>query len=303
VAEKYRASGEFPISGALKGLVICVLVGIVVGGLAHLLGRYFYLLILFPIAMGFAGMMALTYSINTGKIRNISIAILLGLICSVSLYGSMHVFDYLQFKSEIKASITAEDPELTANEEGIQAIIDGWLETEVGDTGFMGYMKFSAKQGVSIGKVGRDGGNIGKVGTYVYWLIEFLIIAGFILSGSTSASEPFCSPCDTWYEKMELIPTTVESVEEITSAVDRHDFGTAAQKLDPTDQAPCAMIEYHRCPNCQNSDAVMKIQGISIDKKGNKKVKDLYESVIPFSGMATICDGVENQQEGQPPQE
>lgn len=296
VAEKYHASGEFPLSGAVQGLVVCCVAGIVVGGVAHLVGRFFYLVILFPIVMGMAGSWALGFSITRGKIRSILVAVILGMVCTISLYGSMHVFDYLQFKSEVKAAIAAEEPELANNPEQVEAVIDEWLESEVGDTGFLGYMEYAAKQGVSIGRVGSDGGNIGKVGTYIYWLIEFLIIAGIIFAGSTAALEPFCSPCDTWYVKQDLSPTSLESVEEITAAMDRHDFETAAQKVEPTDQAPCALIEVHRCPTCHNSDAVIKIQGISVDKKGKTQVKKVYESVIPFSGLTTIQDRLEDHQ-------
>jgi hypothetical protein len=65
----------------------------------------------------------------------------------------------------------------------------------------VGFIKYRANQGVSIGKVGRSGGNIGEVGTWIYWSIELLIIQlSTVLNSIGIAKNLFCESSNEWYK-------------------------------------------------------------------------------------------------------
>ena len=179
----YKPSGKAPASGIMRLGLSTVIGNIVAGGLIHLLGRLIYVILVFPLLMGAtAGGLAFAASYG-GKIRNPLLTVAAGLLGGLCIYGTTHGADYVVFRSESGARV------------------DELLEERVGESGFVGYLKYSAQQGVSIGKIGRDGINLGETGTWVYWLIELAIIemvAGAIAYGA--ASQVFCEKCSEWYD-------------------------------------------------------------------------------------------------------
>lgn len=293
---KYRSTGEFSRAGFMKGLIICIAVAGITGGLGHLIGRYIYLIILFPVVMGVIGGATIRYVIRSGKIRNYSIAIVLALVWGVATYASMHYFDFIQFENEFSQAVFHSD----APRDNTSALLDNFLISETGFNGFVGYMIFKARQGTSISRHGKKILSLEERGTYIYWIIELFIVLGITLAGASAAKEPFCSRCELWYNESVIAVTTTESVSEIQKALEVGDYSKIADCLKSGSEELFALIIASRCPHCEYSDVVIKIQEVKIDKKGRQKTKEIYEAVVPFSGFTQIVTALAASQHAQP---
>src|SRR5262249_14907805 len=94
VALPYRAEGGCePLRLPLPFLVVpAVAVGL--GWLASVLGQAWYLILLFPLGMGMALAAVGALAIRWSRLRNTTLAGLLGLIAGTTAIAAMHFFDY-----------------------------------------------------------------------------------------------------------------------------------------------------------------------------------------------------------------
>jgi len=290
MGQKYKPSGEFSFGGVFLAIIIASLGGIAIGGLAHLVGRLIYLIVLFPLVMGFLGSMVVGIAIHSGKCRNIALATFIGIIGGVNIYASMHYFDYLHFRAEFEKAVTKQDFAIDVEKEDAGSLVDIFLLSETGSQGIVGYMKYMAHQGVSIGRGGRNGINIGKVGTYIYWLVECIIIVFLALLGAKTANDPFCSRCDKWYEEKQITTTDWGTVAAIESAIDARKYDLIPGLVKTPNGVPYGILEGMICPKCSESDTIFKVKHVSLTKKGKEQTEDYYESVIPFNGMKTMME-------------
>ncbi len=195
-----------------------VLAALLTGGLANVVGQFFRLLILFPIAMG------LVVGFTTARIatqRKVRAPMLLaalaaagGLGCWMTDFG----LDYLRARAAIREQIVAMASDFQAqgmppaSDEAVDRCVDitllRWgdglemspLDVAVNLTGeafedeqgqlvqpqadpsgpeaFLAHVRAVATEGTVISRHGNDGPNIGNVGTLLLWLAELLIAAG-----------------------------------------------------------------------------------------------------------------------------
>ncbi|MEM6501800.1 MAG: hypothetical protein AAF685_08175 [Cyanobacteria bacterium P01_C01_bin.89] len=252
----YKPSGKAPASGIMRLGLSTVIGNIVAGGLIHLLGRLIYVILVFPLLMGAtAGGLAFAASYG-GKIRNPLLTVAAGLLGGLCIYGTTHGADYVVFRSESGARV------------------DELLEERVGESGFVGYLKYSAQQGVSIGKIGRDGINLGETGTWVYWLIELAIIemvAGAIAYGA--ASQVFCEKCSEWYDSATPIGgVSPEKGNVFLEALKAQNFSQAAQSIGPvlSNTNSSLKISHCLCPACrEEGEILLSVAEDRTDKNGN----------------------------------
>src|SRR5262249_50463795 len=139
----------------------------------------------------------------------------------------MHYYDYMRFQSTVRAELKRQPPQVAALVERlpeimanrakqppeIQAMIVALEKKPLAMQlwqvhSFSSYLDFAAHMGVSIGSVhdvaakGNKGGiNLGYIGTYIYWLVEVLIVAVIaFLAAGVRASKPYCGQCSSWKE-------------------------------------------------------------------------------------------------------
>ena len=121
-----------------------------------------------------------------------------GLLSGLFVYGGMHGADYLQFRDRVATELAGDSG--SSNDGDTGRTVDQYLENTVGDTGFVGYLKHAAEEGVVIGKFGNEGINLGGTGSWVFWIVELFVIelvaGAFAYGASTKA---FCEECDQWY--------------------------------------------------------------------------------------------------------
>lgn len=214
--QPYKPSNIVPLTGLLLLMVAAIIGGAAVGILVSFVERLIYLIILFPILMGLAGGFILANAIRLGKVRNPLVGAVFGVVIGILIYGSYHFAGYLAFREEVKTMIL-EDYGITAADMlpedwvYLDEFIDSFLAEEYSQPGFLGYMMLAAEEGVSISPVtssNDQGIDLGQTGTWIYWGVELLIIAGIALVGGRNAARnPYCENCDLWMEKEKLIGT------------------------------------------------------------------------------------------------
>ena len=269
--------------------------GLIVGVLAHLIGRFVYLMILFPVLMGLAGRFTLESSVVLGKCRHLAIVIVLGLLTVATIYGSMHYFDYLMFRHNIKTHRFALSilKVSSPDEDDPDVLIDDMLIRETGTAGVIGYLKLKTRDGISITRLPQDSSNIGMVGARIYLGLELLTILGLTLSGMGIIRKPFCDPCNRWYVETPLTPTAWNSVGAIQAAVEESHFTSVGKALEKPAAMPMGLLSSARCPRCEISEPVLYIHRVNQKRRGKKATKKVFSSFVPFDGHQQIIAGVE----------
>lgn len=282
----YQPSNKVTSTGLKWLLLSSVIGGLAIGGLTHPISlSVAYLIVVFPLGMGFAGGRVMVAAIRQGKVRNPPIATLFGVLTGLILYGSLHGAGYWQFKQSASEQITKELEAASGNQSN--NIIDTFLQEKTGSKGFVGYLKHNAQQGVSIGRLESTGTNLGETGTWIYWLIELAIIdiTIAVLAYST-AKNPFCENGDQWYKHPEHIGiVNLQCSENFLNLLQNDRFGEAGKLLDPLQGIHPANLEVYlqRCPCCKFSDPILTVSSISKDLNGNPKLKQVAQGVLSLS--------------------
>jgi hypothetical protein len=278
----YRPSGKIPLIGYFAMSLAAIVGGSIIGGLTHLISQLFYLIILFPIGMGCAGVLIMSIAITNGKVRNPLIAGVFGLLTGFSIYGAMNYADYAKFQTEMTAEIKKDVELKNANPD---VVINEFLKSETSSDGFVGFVKYRAKQGVSIGRVGRSGGNIGEIGTWIYWSIELLVIQLITVGASIGlAKNPFCESSDEWYKDPEKIgsvpPDTASTFLELVNGSMFAEAGALIEDLPEILTADSLVISKQVSPRDPHADVFVKVDKIKFDDKGNAENSDVLSGII-----------------------
>jgi hypothetical protein len=279
----YQPSNKVPESGFTWLLLSSVIGGGVIGGLAHLISLVVYLVVLFPLGMGFVGGRVMVNAIRQGKVRNPAIAALFGGLAGLVLYGSMHGGGYLQFRQEMSETITKQLGQADGSQ--TNQLVDLYLKEKTGDTGFWGYIKFSAQEGVSIGRFGSKGMNLGETGTWIYWLIEFVVIDGIIAAAAyATAKSPFCESCNQWYNDKERIGSVnAQTSTSFLELLKNDQFTQAGAFIDPIAgiYPPNLEVYLQRSPaTSPPSDFVLTVNSTALDSKGNLTETEVLQGML-----------------------
>ena len=283
---------------------IALIGGIIIGGLFAFVSLGLYLIILFPVIMGLAGGLLLFQGIRWGKIRNPLVAILSGVFMAVVIYGAFHYGGYIDFQTEAKDYFVTEMGEKPADV--LNAMVNGFLIRETGQSEFFGYMAWQAKEGVTISRVvsSKDSGiNLGPTFSWIYWLVELVIIAWAAASRARDAArQPFCEQCDQWYGKERLLGQVENELSPIMiAAVDSGDFYKAGSMLRSPAPAPCAAVFVQTCSRCASSDPLITLKQISVNRKNQPQTSEIRKFLAGRRQLADLERGLQTDVVASPP--
>jgi len=256
---EYEADGGISLTG-LPVLVLALGCGAVaLGWLASFIGQWFYLVFFFPLGLGF-GLVFIGVAVSgVAKMRNLGVGALLGLLAGVLTMVSMHYFDYLR---------------------SLQGVPGG------GDSlSFLQYLDQQATQGVVLGQ--RGGGfNLGYTGSWIYWVVEMLIVAGISLLGMVgSAMTPFCVKCDRWKEEKKLGTLDHDNPDLIKGFFTEGDLESLRPFVTQGSVPGRFHFTAHICPSCRHRESiVVKLE----DKKSSDKEEETSTELaqLTFPGAA-----------------
>lgn len=270
--------------------------GVAIGSATAFISKFIYFIVVFPLCMGFGTGALLGVAVKKGKIRNPSIALGLGILSGVVTYGSLMYGQYINFQQETER-IMQNEYSLTDKKQ-IADQVNAVLQQETGDSGFVGFLKFSAKQGTSISR-GSSKLKLNDTFTYLLWLIE-LGIVGFLAASLPfgAASEPFNEDGNDWYgEKQRIGSAKEESKDALIQFLNVDDIAGAAALLSSQADLPLPRIDVYgrTCAAAVNSDSVITVNYVSLNAKKQVESKQLLEGLISESQRSQLVLQISSQ--------
>jgi hypothetical protein len=288
---EFNKKPKAPFLGVVLLFGAAIVTGIVVGGLASVVGRFLYLIILFPVFMGLGTGMAVSSVVSSQKIRSPLVVIVAGLFATIITYGSMQYFDYLQFRSivakEIQSQAIAENGE-PAPEENVSLVVDYLFIKATGMPGFLGYVLYEAKQGVSISHFGVGSGDSGLnlgIFTWVYWLVELGIIAYMSIEPAYKKTKDlFCENCGTWVSQGEHIGGIQgDAFNQAIEFIKRRDFVGFVGMLRDDTVLPSIEFYTRTCKTCSTFPFYLTGIAVSSGKKGQTQSRLIASEILNSS--------------------
>ncbi len=266
-------------------MILTVLAGLILGITFAVIGSFFYIVFIFPLVMGFAGSRILADAIHRAKIRRTDQVILLSLLMAITIYGTYHYGRYVVFQVrtslEMFPSLSAatEDKNLKVT----KAIVDYALEQDTGHSGFIGYMLFRAKEGVTIGRFYRSSRlNLGPILTWFYWMLEFGIVLWIPIStGKKLIGMPFCETCGNWYGKEKHLGGTNRANETILlDLIKQKDFIQLGKLIEKNAELPSVEMYLQSCEICNKSNSHLVVRRAFRGSKGGLQFSDELQTVL-----------------------
>ena len=244
VALPYRAEGGCSLLRLPLFVAALLLAGPALGWVASALGQVCYLILLFPLAVGLALAALAAVACRRARLRNPTLAGLTGLAAGVLAVLTMHVCDYEQTRRQLRAEPT-----------GIPETVRQRLaETDNLAT----YLDATAGIGLTVCDRSDTGFNLGYVGTYAYWAVELMVVAGLGLFGARAAAlRPFCGGCGRWKGERRL--GTLHESAELLPLLRRGDLvGLAGHRVPPPParRGGALMLSAAYCPGCREETPV-----------------------------------------------
>lgn len=291
-----------PVGGILLLLLFVLMGAPALGAIVAFVGRYLYLILLFPIATGLAGGYIVGQGVRWGKVRDSLVAAVFGLLLGVFAYGSYRYIDYRLARNEARDVVQEEmEAEFGLSDSGVaDEIVDEFLLEETGHTGFVGMVLLDAQEGMSISRVGygSDAGlNIGTTLTWVYWLFELGAFAVFpVFMAMESAGRPFCVYHDRWYkEEKSLGGVNTSRAEEVLGLLSGGEYLAFGKALNRKAPVPGVEFFIERCVGCQQSNPILTVKAVKRTSRGKIEHDVLGKQTLVPSQSEQIYEGVRAQ--------
>ncbi len=295
----YQPSLAAPIVGLLILLLAVILGGAAIGVLVALLSNLIYLIILFPVGMGWLGGKLVAGAVRAGKIRNPGVAIGAGILIAIVIIAAMWTIEFIQFRNAQAATILKANPQAAQAEIDLQ--IDSQLTQATGQGGFFGFALLEDQKGVAVGQLpGSDNAlfNLGPTLSWVYWALEVLLTAWFaVMVGRKQAYLPFCESCGRWHGKERLLGTLgAKRSKEALELIENAQFLKLGEELQTNPSLPNVGVFLAQCgPGCEEGDAYLAVRSQVRGSGGKAAAKDLATGMISPAQTQDVLRGIENR--------
>jgi hypothetical protein len=278
--EEYRHDGGFSIAGLPLLAGVLLVTGVALGALVSFIGRWFYLHFFFAFLMGLGLACVAVMAAHSARMRNRGLAVLLGVASTAVTLLAMHYFDYRHW-------IAGRDAHFAEMGEKMAADVAADVAAEAAVNSLPGYLDFKAREGLTIAKRAGGGWNVGYYGTWIYWCVEFLVMAGIVAWAMIGrAQAPFCRTCDTWKEERRLGRLQGETDKVVTLLKEGDVQGLGKQK--PAADGPL-LLSAAVCPNCKDQASIaVKLQKVTRNDKGEESKSELVHLSYPGEALAAF---------------
>jgi hypothetical protein len=239
---------------------------------------------------------------------------LAGLLAGVFASVAMHYGDYVQFQRERDAvpehirqiagligerapnvqplnppPVKPGDPPVKPLDKALLADLQE-LGKQMKVTNFFEYVDYAAHVGVSLKRAGHgdQGMNLGYIGTYIYWIVEALIVALVALAMThKSASEPFCTACERW-KTSHTLGSVLGSPQDVLDVL-RSGHPGRLRLHQPTSNPGELAFTVWECPKCEAAAPFeIKLQHVTQSAKNETRTKDLGCFTYPGEALPVL---------------
>lgn len=314
----YRPDGGFTPKNSALLLGGYLFAGAVLGIVAYFVSKAIWLILIFPLLIGFIlGGIGIAIVQKT-KIRNPVLAGIAGFLGGCLAMLVMHYATYLEFRSNsqeqdpqrvallemdeaqrakevdkrIDIAVQELDPQTREKlspqdrEQARRQLIAALDRDSKVYNSFWSYMDERAVEGVRIqGTRHKNESNLGYVGSYIYWGIEVLIIAGVALGMVWSAArKPFCTQCETWKTPLPMASLAVAG-KDLDAAVREGEPWRPLKDGNPPPEREACDLLVDCCPNCQeNAPIEVRVVRRTWNKKNEITAKEFAR--VTYPGLA-----------------
>jgi hypothetical protein len=236
--KKYRHSNKISFVGLALMFFSATVGAVTIGAVAFGVSRAMYLVLLFPLLMGLAGGILNLWAIGWGKVRNLWVATIGGLLTGLVIYGVFLYGGYLLYRSE---KIGWTDGASAIEKAEVEADLDRSIFDSNGISGFWGYLNNKSKEGlVIVGKkqIGSSPIVVKDRGVWINWAIELITICGITTWMSRwRVSAPFSEVNNRWFDRAMRLGTidnsNIAQAQAILDAGGLEDFVKLVQVKGP----------------------------------------------------------------------
>lgn len=247
------AQSDLPLADIYVVGLFALVGGLLFGALTYLVFSYLWLIVLFPIIIGFLVGFVYAWIIRVFRVRSIIAVVLAGVATSVLIYLTSFYLQYRDFQTLPGAE----------------------------DVSFWSFMQLNASSGFTIGKFGGDGIPVNGIFFWLYTLAE-IGVTGFIIvtAGAEMSEQPFCEQCKNWYQSGQLIGSVaLEQIPEFDRAIQKADYQQASALIQAEYSGPERLDVYlARCKNSAH-DLILRVDQVETEKDKAKK-KELWRRAI-----------------------
>lgn len=296
----YVPDGGFSAVGLIVLLLGLAVAGVIMGVVCHYVSKWFYMIVVFPMVIGFVIGGVGSVLVKTGKVRAPWLAGVAGLLAGILAMTTTHYLDYREFVNLIQENkFNVHMGAIFAPKEE-NALAKKMLKVK----SFADYIDFAAEQGVSIRRAagGNDKGmNLGYYGTYIYWLVETLIVAGIVFTMTRKpAQEPFCQLTNEW--KTErcgdnfMVPQEL-GLDAVAEALKNGELGKIAEvkslgAANPELSIPTRLYIYASPQHSEQCTLDVRLNKFVPGKNGTVEEKQMVMATYPASALGafvTLC--------------
>jgi hypothetical protein len=298
----YKPDGGYTLNGVLLLVLSMILAGAAMGFVVYLISQLIYLILIFPILIGLALGAIGARVAKSANLRNPVIGGIAGLLGGIVAMVMVHYFDYQEFKGQIE-KLSPEWKEFAQLPPDQQKVAEADLLAQATDRekaaeflhalrihDFPHYIDYQAEQGVQIKSTHGGSGkglNLGYYGSYIYWLVELGIVAGFTFGlVKTQAGQPFCADCMLW-KKPRMLGLLAGPPQPAIEGVNSGELAKIVQ-AKPAALSGDLDLSVVTCPNCGRSSAEVQLQATVVDKEGKKSRKTLAQASWPADAVPAL---------------
>jgi hypothetical protein len=274
------------ILSLLAAMLIIVIGGWLVGIAVAVVGSFFYLVIVFPIGMGFAGGKIASAATEVSRLRRTWQLVLLSALTAVMIYGAFHYGRYVFFQVQAWLELSSSAAAQSAGQVNLRvakAFVDYALQEETGHAGFPGYMLYRAKSGLSVGKFySQNRLNLTSVFAWLYWVLEFGAILWITNSMAKSVLRlPRCEACGKRLGRERHLGGTLPANEPLLlDLLKRHDVTELGKLIVREAGLPSVELYMQNCEACAKSTSFITVRRARLGSRG-VVLSDISRATLP----------------------
>lgn len=306
----YSAQNHLPISGMIVLIVGSILLGIALGVLAYFISNLLYLVVIFPLVVGFIGAILYQKLVFFNKVRHTWLTALIGFTTGILIASAFYMTPYLKIRHDFGVAFRAEygTDALTAS-----TALDTLLFDETGSSGFWGFMKLRAAEGeqytnylvINSLPVSEFNFTLQSTWAWLYWILEVILFTlPLAWIGVEVGKGDFNLSANDWYASLpkQIGAASIDKKEELLSKLHANDLLAAGEMLSPEGEIPHPALEIYEQRSKNNTgDILLSVKQTArvSSSKVNRKIEAQWE--ISPAEYATISEAVKRRSTGDLP--
>jgi hypothetical protein len=289
------ASNAHKILSLLGALLIVLVGGALIGLLTAVVGSVCYLVFVFPIAMGIAGGKVARWAVRAANVRKTGQVIALAVLTALVLYGTFHYGRYLALQVQSALLLASKLPETGGSDLLMlgKVAADYGLKQETSHTGFLGYMLYKAKSGISIGRFySQNRLELTSFLAWLYWVVELGVIIWITMTmAKRELLVPVCEACGKRLGGEKHLGGTAPANESLLlELLQRNELAELGLLLEKDAGLPSLELYLQRCEACGGSTATLTVRRAELGTRGYVAFLDVSKATLQPRDSALFLD-------------